>query len=209
MEPIEPGAPLRRTGGRSARVRATVLDATLEALFSQGIDGLSVAEIAARAGVHPTSIYRRWGNRLNLALDAVLSRTEEVVPTPDTGSLRGDLMALLSSIATFLGTPLGELLVRLAVRRDLPEHEAARGRFWVERFAIGAAILERARRRGELRPEVDPVLALETLIAPLHLRLLLTGEPLDDRLLRTCVDMVLDGITSGTGRGAGGAPIGT
>jgi len=184
----------RRTGGRSARVRAAVIDATLEVLVSRGIDALSVTEIAQRAGVHPTSIYRRWGSRSNLALDAVLSRTEEVVATPDTGTLRGDLSVLFHEIASFLRTPLGELLVQIAVRRDLPEYEVARGRFWVERFTIGGALLEVARERGELRPGVDPVLALETLVGPITLRLLLTREPIDDGFIDACVDLVLQGI---------------
>ncbi len=188
--------PVRRTGGRSARVRAAVIDATLTALRTRGLDDLSITQIAQRAGVHPTTIYRRWGGRSNLALDAVLSGTEAEIPAPDTGSLRGDLLAVVRGIAAFLGTPLGELVVRLALRRDLPEYEAARGGYWAQRFRSGAALFERARARGELRANVDPVLALETLIGPMYVRMLMTGEPLDDALLVRCVDLVMDGIAT-------------
>jgi AcrR family transcriptional regulator len=188
--------PLRRTGGRSARVRAAVIDATLAALLTRDLDDLSIIEIAQQAGVHPTTIYRRWGGRSNLALDAVLSGTEAEIPPPDTGSLRGDLLAVIRTIFPFLRTPLGELLVRLALRRDLPEYEAARGGYWAQRFRAGAALFERARARGELREDVDPVLALETLVGPMYVRMLMTGEPLDDALLVRCVDLVLDGIAA-------------
>jgi AcrR family transcriptional regulator len=188
--------PVRRTGGRSARVRAAVIDATLTALRTRGLDDLSITQIAQRAGVHPTTIYRRWGGRSNLALDAVLSGTEAEIPAPDTGSLRGDLLAVVRGIAAFLGTPLGELVVRLALRRDLPEYEAARGGYWAQRFRSGAALFERARARGELRANVDPVLALETLIGPMYVRMLMTGEPLDDALLVRCVDLVMNGIAT-------------
>ena len=188
--------PVRRTGGRSARVRAAVIDATLTALRTRGLDDLSITQIAQRAGVHPTTIYRRWGGRSNLALDAVLSETEAEIPAPDTGSLRGDLLAVVRGIAAFLRTPLGELVVRLALRRDLPEYEAARGGYWAQRFRSGAALFERARARGELRANVDPVLALETLIGPMYVRMLMTGEPLDDALLVRCVDLVMNGIAT-------------
>jgi hypothetical protein len=87
-------------------------------------------------------------------------------------------------------------VVRLALRRDLPEYEAARGGYWAQRFRSGAALFERARARGELRANVDPVLALETLIGPMYVRMLMTGEPLDDALLVRCVDLVMDGIAT-------------
>jgi AcrR family transcriptional regulator len=196
MEAEAARQPVRRTGGRSARVRAAVIEATLTAVLDHGLDALSIAEVAERAGVHPTTIYRRWGSRSNLALDAVLSGTEAGIPTPDTGSLRGDLLAVIRGIGAFLGTPLGELLVRLALRRDLPEYEAARAGYWVQRFQIGASLMERARARGELRADVDPLLALEMLVGPMYVRMLMTGEPLDDALLVRCVDLVIDGIAA-------------
>jgi AcrR family transcriptional regulator len=186
--------PARRTGGRSARVRAAVIDATLGALLAHGLDDLSIVEVAQRAGVHPTTVYRRWGSKSNLALDAALSGTEAEIPTPDTGSLRGDLLAVTRGIAAFLDTRLGQLLVRITLRHDLPEFEAARAGYWLQRFRAGATLFERAQARGELRPDVDPLLALEALVGPMYVRMLTTGEPLDDTLLVRCVDLVLDGI---------------
>jgi len=199
MAVTTPPAKARRTGGRSARVRASVLRATLDALLAGGADDLSISDVAQRAGVHETSIYRRWGTRANLILDAVLSETEAAIPVPDTGSLRGDLLALMTSIAAFITTPIGEVLLRLALRTDLPEERAARERFWGERFTTGQAVLGRAQARGELRPGLDYRLTIETLIGAMYVRLLLTREPIDNTLTEHVVDLILAGIAvSGT-----------
>lgn len=187
-------SPSRRPGGRSARVRAAVLDATVQALLERGIGELSISDIAERAGVHEVSIYRRWGTRANLALDAVLGQIQAAVPAPDTGSLRGDLLTLLNEIAGVITSPLGQVLLQLAVRRDIPEFEPAREAFWTARLAVGAQLLDRAEARGELRPGIDRRAALETLVGPLSLRVLLTREPLNDAFSETVVDLLLAGI---------------
>lgn len=171
-----------------------MLSATVDVLLEGGMEALSVGEVARRAGVHETSVYRRWGSRANLALDAVLDRTRTEVPVPDTGSLRSDLSALLRHAASFARTPLGELLLRMAVREDLAEYEETRARFWHHRFAAGSAVLARAEQRGEVRAGVDHRLAFEALMGPLHMRLLLTREPLDDDFLDGVVTLVLSGI---------------
>jgi AcrR family transcriptional regulator len=186
----------RRTGGRSARVRTAVLTVTVEVLFESGFDALSIREIAKRAGVHESSIYRRWGTKADLVSDALASRMGLEVPTPDTGSLREDLLALLRALAAFIGTPLGENVVRMALRRDLPDSDAARDRFWTDRFTRGSLILDRAEVRGELRPGIDRFLTLETLVGPLYLRLLLTREPLNEAIIENVVDLILTGIAA-------------
>jgi AcrR family transcriptional regulator len=186
----------RRPGGRSARVRAAVLRATLNALLDGAADDLSIREVAQRAGVHETSIYRRWGTRANLILDAVLSEIEAAVPIPDTGSLRGDLLDLLTAIAAFITTPVGQVLLRLALRNDLPESQDVRERFWAERFTTGQTVLERAQARGELRPGLDYRLVTETLVGTLYARLLLTRGPIDDTLVAQVVDLILAGIAA-------------
>ncbi len=207
MAMINPPAKTRRTGGRSARVRAAVLRATLDALLDGPAGDLSIRDVAQRAGVHETSIYRRWGTRANLILDAVLNEIQAAVPAPDTGTLRADLAALVGSIAAFISTPVGQVLLRLAFRDDLPEDHAAREQFWAERFTTGQLVLQRAQARGELRPGLDHRLTIETLIGALFVRLLLTREPVDDTIAGHIVDLVLDGITppaTGFSRAAAG-----
>ena len=186
--------PSRRPGGRSARVRAAVLAATTQALLEHGLDELSVADVAQRAGVHEVSIYRRWGTRANLALDAVLAEVRTVVPEPDTGSLRGDVRALLYEIRELITSPLGQTLLQLALRPDPGEYRPARDAFWAARLAVAGRVLERAESRGELQPGLDRHVAVETLVAPLSLRMLLTREPLDDAFIEAVADLVTGGI---------------
>jgi AcrR family transcriptional regulator len=183
----------RRTGGRSARVHAAVLEATADVLFDSGFDALLVREVAERADVHESSIYRRWGTKENLVVDALLSRLGHEVPTPDTGSLREDLLVALRAVKAFLGTPLGENLVRMALRQDIFS-KSDHARYWNDRFTRASAMLDRAEARGELRPGIDRFLTIETLIGPLYFRFLLTREPLDEGVLETIVDLVLTGI---------------
>ena len=177
-------------------MHTAVLTATVDVLYKSGFDALSVREIAKRAEVHESSIYRRWGTKAGLVFDALLSRMGQEIPTPDTGSLREDLLASLRAAAAFLGTPLGENLVRMALRRDLPDSDAARDRFWTDRFTRGSVILDRAEARGELRPGIDRFLTLETLVGPLYLRLLLTREPLNETIIENVVDLMLTGIAA-------------
>jgi AcrR family transcriptional regulator len=175
-------------------VRTSVLEATIEVLFETGFDTLSIREVAERAEVHESSIYRRWGTKSNLAFDALLSRARLEIPTPDTGSLHEDLLVLIRAVAGFLDTPLGENMVRMALRNDLPNSNAARDKYWNDRFTRASAILDRAENRGELRSGVDRFLTIETLVGPLYLRMLLTKESLDDKVLEMIVDLVVSGI---------------
>ena len=85
--------PRRRPGGRSARVRAAVLRATLDELAAVGYGNLSFESVAHRAGVHKTTLYRHWPGREALVREALLARSEVTVPIPDTGSLGADLIA--------------------------------------------------------------------------------------------------------------------
>jgi AcrR family transcriptional regulator len=185
----------RRPGGRSARVRQAVRDAALEVLSGEGADALTVGEVAARAGVHETSIYRRWGSRENVIIDALLSASQEFLPIPDTGSLRGDLIAFATSLGAYLDSALGNALVRaLASHSTDPRMEATRERFWQARYALASPMITRAIERGEVSATTDPALALEALVAPLHFRTLLTGEPMDEEFTTGLVDMLLDGF---------------
>lgn len=176
-------------------MRTSVLEATVDVLFESGFDTLSIREIAKRAEVHESSIYRRWGTKSKLALDALLSRAGLEIPTPDTGSLRDDLLALIRAVAAFIGSQLGENMVRMALRQDLPNSDIARDKYWTDRFTQASVIFDRAEARGELRSGVDRFLTLETLVGPLYLRFLLTREPLNDKVLEDIVDLVLTGIS--------------
>ena len=173
--------PRPRPGGRSARVRSDVLAATLEVLAEQGYDGAELPEIARRAGVHPTTVYRRWGSKAKLVGEALLERSRTLTPTPDTGALRTDLERLLLDGAALVHTPPVRALfeVLLADSTDMsPEVAAARDRFWAAHLEEARGIVDRAVARGELPAGTDPAALIDLVIGPAVLRLRMMGQDL-------------------------------
>ncbi|MGW4714004.1 TetR-like C-terminal domain-containing protein [Nocardia sp. NPDC004260] len=181
---------------RGARLRAAVLDATLSRIESAGIGAVRVADIAADAGVHETSIYRRWKTLPRLLLDALLSRVAQEIPLPDTGSLRDDLERFMTDLVRFAGTPSGRALIRSAVLAESdPEAEAIRREFWARRLSASEQIVRRAIARGEVAATVDPRLTISTLGGLVHLHVTQFGGELPPNLARDAVALVLMGIT--------------
>jgi AcrR family transcriptional regulator len=191
-----PPAGTRRPGGRSARVRKAVLRAALEELAALGYSAFSFQSVAQRAGVHKTTVYRRWENRDALLLDALLERATEWVPVPDTGSLRGDLLGLAAGVVASVTTPEMEAVIRTFVAEAPRESElAARGReFWTVRFEVDQQVVERAIARGELPEDTDPAFVIEAVLGPLYFRLLISGASLDMAFAERVVDFVLAGV---------------
>ncbi|WP_454195970.1 TetR/AcrR family transcriptional regulator [Nocardia sp. Marseille-Q1738] len=187
-----------RPGGRSARVVAAVRQATLELLLRQGYDGFEIPDVARLAGVHPTTIRRRWPNKQDLVADTVLTHMDEQIPIPDTGSLPGDLTQLVNEVVAVLARPplLALLRAQVALVDSAPSVRVASRRFWTARFEGSAAIVERAIARGELPDDTDPLEFNETAIAPVYLRILVTGEPVDDGFIRRSVERTLRAFAS-------------
>lgn len=185
----------RRTGGRSARVRDAVLRAALEAIAETGPGDVTISDIARRAGVHATSVQRRWGSRENVLLDALLSYSRAQLPIPDTGSLRDDFIAFGGSMAAYLATPLGDAVARmLAASEDDETIAANRAEFWQARYDIARVIVDRAVDRHEVAADTDPELALEMLVGPLLYRKVLVRQPIDDDFVERLVDSLMNGL---------------
>jgi AcrR family transcriptional regulator len=176
-------------------VREAVLHATLDALSEHEPGAVTISEIARRAGVHATSIQRRWGSKENVLLDALLTLSQEKLPIPDTGSLRGDLIAFSRSMASYLAAAAGETVVRtLAVSEDDASMAANRERLAWARYEAARVMIDRAAERGELHPGTNPQIALELLVGPLHYRALITRQPIDDGYIEEMIDTLLPGL---------------
>ncbi|MCP2281106.1 transcriptional regulator, TetR family [Nocardia amikacinitolerans] len=172
-----------------------MLTATLHAVAEQGADALSISDIARAATVHETTIYRRWPTKEHLLLDALLDYSEAEIALPDTGSVRGDLIAFATSVAAYLESPLGRTLARAIVAAgddDTLAHQ--REQFWKSRSDLASVMIERAKRRGELPTELDATRALELVVAPLHFRAMLTHRPNDEQAISDIVDALLAGL---------------
>jgi len=197
---VKTGPRRARPGGRSARVRAAVLSATLSELAERGYAGLSFEAVATRAGVHKTTVYRRWPERPALVLEALLEFSERTVPLPDRGSLHADLLAMAKAIAANLSAPeVAAVLRALIAARHEPAIAAAVDRYWRARFDLVAEVVRRGMVRGELPADVSADLLIEALIGPLYLRALVTGEALDEKFVSGVVALVLAGARDADG----------
>jgi AcrR family transcriptional regulator len=179
---------------RGEHVRQTVLAAAFEELAANGFDGATVAGIAKRSGVHETTVYRRWLTRENLLVAALLDRSAEAIPAPDTGSTREDLLAMVRGVIAYVGSAEGTAVLRAALLAVDDAHAGAREAFWARRLEALSPVVTRGIERGDLRADIDSRLLLEMLVAPIHGRLLLTGEPVDDDFAERLVNQVLTGV---------------
>ena len=170
------------------------MSATLDTLADAGPTGVTIAEVAHRAGVHETSIYRRWGTRERLILEAMSEFSADMLPMPDTGSLHQDLVVLGQALVDYGRSPLGQALMRaLAATADDGEAAAVRVEFWRARFTESLDLVTRAISRGELPDTVDGQLLLETFVAPIHFRLLMTREDIDQAFLERLAHAAVQG----------------
>lgn len=165
-------------------MRTAVLEATYRLLAEVGYERLSIEEVARRAGVHKTTVYRRWPTKAELVLDTARASSAENIPVPDTGTLHGDLRQLARGVVSNIGSDPGSqttfaIVAAAAASADLT---SSMHTFWAERLALTTPIVDRAIERGELPPSTDANLIIETLIGPMWVRLLLTGETIDDDL---------------------------
>ncbi|MFI5497487.1 TetR/AcrR family transcriptional regulator [Nocardia asteroides] len=182
----------RRPGGRATKVKEAVHGAVLEAMAERGADRVRIPDIARRAGVCASSIYRRWGTRENLVLDVMLNAGEAAFPLPDTGTLRGDLTAVGIALIAYLDTPQGKGLVRaLTFMTDSAQAAAARSAFWDKRYSEGKVIITRAMARGELPSSTDIRFAIELFVTPIHLRHFCLCQPTSDAYIGELTSWVI------------------
>ncbi|MBM9619722.1 TetR/AcrR family transcriptional regulator [Streptomyces zhihengii] len=169
-----------RPGGRTAKVRAAVLEATRNALVDDGFHALNLDRIAAAADVGKTTVYRRWGSATGLVADLLRDMAEQSLPAADTGSLEGDLRANARLVLDTLTDPrMGPVFAAVIAAAACDEEcaEALRG-FYATRLETWAAVAERGLARGEIPAGTDPVEVLRAVSAPLYYRFAVSREPL-------------------------------
>lgn len=146
--------------------------------------------MAERHHLDAATIYRYWGDRQRLIVDAALADIEGFGAATDTGSLRTDLEAFARSVADRINTEVGRTYLRaLAITRRGPHDEDTRMKFWAARFAVVRTIIDRARERGELREGVNTMAAVQIVMAPLNIRALYSDGVVDDDYCAAVVDL--------------------
>ena len=181
MEPdAQPGSASRggaRPGGRTARTRQQVLDAVATLLVESGFEGLTIDAVAARSGVHRTTVYRRWRDAGGLLTDVVDAARDQPWEPPDTGSLAGDLTEINRQVVAALTAepPIAPALIAASFRS--PAAAGALQAFWTDRYRRAAVVVERAAGRGEVGPGVDPRSVIVAACAPIFHELALMRLP--------------------------------
>lgn len=187
-------APKVRLGGRSARVVAKVLETTLEVLGQEGYAAFRVEQVASRAGVNKTTIYRRWPTRTDLVV-AALTTLAGPPHAPETGHLGPDLHALFMSATTLRSTRAGRAFVSaLLTERGDPDVDRVCAELRELHRAPARKVLEHAKRRGELPRDTDLGLLLDVLTGAIYSRLRECPDPLDPDWVRRVIRLVLAGV---------------
>jgi AcrR family transcriptional regulator len=178
-EPSSPGTV--RPGGRTARTRAAALRAAEDALIEDGFEALDLADIARRADIGKTTVYRRWGTLAALVADLLVDMAEQSLPRTETGSLDGDLRANARLVHKTLTDPRSGALFKAVIMAASSDSGTAMAlhRFYATRIAEWAPCVEQAAARGEVPQGTDAAEVIRAVSAPMYYRFLVSGDALD------------------------------
>jgi AcrR family transcriptional regulator len=174
--------PSGRGRPRSTAADLAIVHATIEILLKDGYDGLTMAGVAQRAGVSTATLYRRYESKVELVVGCITTLKEEFHEPVDTGSLAGDIRAIVQEGCAAFTSDRVRLMKALIgeVQRNPELGEAVRERMVAQRNDHGRRLIEMAVERGEIPPPADPELAMQMIMGPFVFRSLVSGEPVDD-----------------------------
>lgn len=168
---------------------------------------LRMDDVADRAEVGKATIYRRYRSK-NALIGAAVATLVSQITIPDTGSTRGDLLALMEKAVELYSGPLAPRLMPSLIdeaQRNPKLARTVREEFLTARRAALSAVLKRGIQRGDLTRGLDLELALDVLGGAIFYRLLVTGGPIDHRLAEGVVDLILRGFAPINTDARGGA----
>ncbi|WP_308125785.1 TetR/AcrR family transcriptional regulator [Nonomuraea ceibae] len=186
-----------------------MLQATQDELVERGFHGLNMEQVATRAGIGKTTIYRRWGTTAGLVTELMTELAAQSSPPPDTGSIQGDLEANAISVMEAVNDPrLGATFQAVIAAATCDEGAAAALRaFYGRRISEWATVADQAIARGDLPPGTDGQELIKAVSAPLYYRLVVTREPVDREAAVRAVTVALIAARAGafvTGPAAAG-----
>lgn len=188
----KPAAPAKRPGGRTALVSARIFDATLALLVEKGFADFSLSELAERADVTRSTLYRRWPVKSALILDAIAARIHQQVLLSDTGSFQGDFTAALTGLAAFLTSPVGRAAISAGLEIDRSETVVAQWKALGDaRLAAIRAIFERAIARHEFPADGDWEAFLAAAAGAMYFRIIVTSRDPDRAWIGRMMKMLL------------------
>jgi len=188
---------------RSEESEEAILAATLQLLIEKPLRDISIEEIARKAGVGKATIYKWWPSKAYVALDVFLRDVQRMVPTPDTGSTKRDLLQQLRSSMAFYMGPAGRILGQFVAEAQSDEEFASlfRERFLKPRREATGVIFDRGVKRGEIDQDLDRELVLDLIYGAAVYRLMVRHAPLDRNMADRIVSALFGGLdNSGSAR---------
>ena len=196
MTQLDSSAPARLGRKRDPTRDADILDAAVDVLAEVGYDGMTIDMVATRAKAGKATLYRRWTSKSDLVIDAVACMKQQGIdPTalPDTGTLRGDLVAMIKPHSIEDGEKKTRVMAGIVslIAREPELARAAHAAIMEPRARANRLLLQRAIDHGEIAPDVD--LDTVTLIMPAMIayRVLMLHRPVDREFLLSLIDGVL------------------
>lgn len=180
----------RRPGGRTADVTRRINEAVLELLVEGGIDACTFQNVAAKAGIERSTLYRRNPDRWPTIIAAIIDFAKRETPAAVTGSFKGDLLDVLRSTARVMSSPLGPPLMGAAAALRAGAAPGETERFWESRREQLKPMFDAAIDRGELPADIDREELFAMAAGPIFFRLFVSARPFDDEWLGKIVDQV-------------------
>jgi AcrR family transcriptional regulator len=181
---------------RSEQSRTAVLRATSELMRELGLRAMTADEIANRSGVSKATIYKWWPNKYAVAVEAFLSEMAIQSSDPDTGSAHEDFRRVLRGMIHFYRSKSGRAYAQLVgeAQFDAQVGKVLRDRLVGPRREIMRKILDRGIARGELRPDVEPEVAIDLIFGPAMYRLVAGHAPLNNASADSIVALAMRGM---------------
>jgi AcrR family transcriptional regulator len=182
----------------TARVQQSVLDLLVEG----GAQACTFKAVAERAGVERSTLYRRYPDRWDMIIDAVMAFGAADIVPDRCGSFADDLRSVLKKLAAVLLTPLGPAVVAAAAELRSGSGEDFSRAYFVQRMSQLRPMFDAAVVRGELPPETDREALFTFAAGPVYFRLFIAARAVDDAFIDSIVETVCDAfdVTSCTKR---------
>lgn len=180
--------PNRRPGGRTANVTERVNRAVLDLLIEGGAQACTVNNVAERAGVERSTLYRRYADRWAMIIDAMVAKGGADVAPVDRGSLAQDLKTVLRKLVDVLETPLGPALLAGAAELRSAEGAVHTRHYFDKRMEQLEPMFHKAIERGELPGDVDKEYVFSFAAGPIYFRMFIAARKIDDHFIDAIVD---------------------
>jgi AcrR family transcriptional regulator len=182
----------KRPGGRTADVTRRINEAILDLMAEGGIEHCTFQNVAARAGIERSTLYRRNPDRWPTIMEAIIHLAERETANFNTGAFRTDLTGTLLNLSRVLNSSLGPPLMSVAAALQSGAAPGQAEAFWASRQQHLAPMFEAAISRGELPADVDRDRLFAMAAGPIYFRKFIASQPVTDDCVRSVVSQVCD-----------------